>query len=175
MKGKISIFEEDDYTTKSTVCFLVLLAILGAIFGFVYETLFYRIDLGYFTKRGSTFGPWIPIYAVGSILLMLLCYRHRKKPLKVFLLSCIVTGALEYCTGWFFYEVFNLRLWDYNKEIWNFGNINGYICLRSVLFFGVSSLLKKLYDKTSHKVIDAISITLGVVFILDIILHFIFA
>ena len=34
-----------------------------------------------------------------------------------------------------------LRCWDYNTEILNFGNIGGYICFRSVFFFGISSLL----------------------------------
>lgn len=33
------------------------------------------------------------------------------------------------------------RCWNYNTEILNFGNIGGFICLRSVLFFGLSSLL----------------------------------
>ena len=31
--------------------------------------------------------------------------------------------------------------WSSNTEIWNFGNINGYVCLRSVMFFGVSGVL----------------------------------
>ena len=48
---------------------------------------------------------------------------------------------MEYATGWVLDKVFHLRLWDYNNEIWNFGNINGYICLRSVVFFGMSGLL----------------------------------
>ena len=33
------------------------------------------------------------------------------------------------------------RCWDYNTEILNFGNIDGFVCLRSVLFFGLSGLL----------------------------------
>ena len=33
------------------------------------------------------------------------------------------------------------RCWDYNNEILNFGNIGGFVCLRSVLVFGLSSLL----------------------------------
>jgi uncharacterized membrane protein len=33
------------------------------------------------------------------------------------------------------------KLWDYNTEPLNFGNIDGYVCLRSVLFFGVSGLM----------------------------------
>ena len=35
----------------------------------------------------------------------------------------------------------DVKCWDYNQEILNFGNINGYVCLRSVLIFGISSLL----------------------------------
>ena len=34
-----------------------------------------------------------------------------------------------------------LKCWDYNSEILNFGNINCYVCLRSVLFFAISGLL----------------------------------
>ena len=44
---------------------MVLIFTFGGIFGFIYETFFYRIDLGYFVKRGTTYGPWIPIYGFG--------------------------------------------------------------------------------------------------------------
>ena len=55
----------------------------------------------------------------------------------------LVTGILEYLAGYLIYDVLGntTRCWDYNQEILNFGNINGYVCLRSVLFFGLSSLL----------------------------------
>ena len=35
----------------------------------------------------------------------------------------------------------HMRCWDYNTEILNFGNIDGFVCLRSVSFFGLSALL----------------------------------
>ena len=51
---------------KWTVAMIIMLIFtFGGIFGFIYETLFYRIDLGYFVKRGTTYGPWIPIYGFG--------------------------------------------------------------------------------------------------------------
>ena len=54
----------------------------------------------------------------------------------------VICGVLEYIAGWGLYHFSNgFRCWDYNTEILNFGNIGGYICLRSVLFFGLSSLL----------------------------------
>ena len=101
-----------------------------------------------------------------SILIALFSYRLKEKPLVVFLVNSLVTGVLEYGTGFVFYEFFQKRLWDYNTEIWNFGNINGYVCLRSILFFGVSSLflvyiviplILKLFHKISEKKFQFIS------------------
>ena len=46
----------------------MLIFTFSGIFGFIYETLFYKIDLGYFVKRGTTYGPWIPIYAYGRCI-----------------------------------------------------------------------------------------------------------
>ena len=129
-----------DLTKQEVFNTLVLIMIIGGVIGFIYEEIFYYFDLGYLVKRGSTFGPWIPIYAFGSVFITVLTYKHKNKPLIVFLLSLLITGVLEYVTGMFFYEVLHTRLWDYNNEILNFGNINGYICLRSVLLFGFAGL-----------------------------------
>ena len=180
MKEKLLIFKEDRINLKRTIYLLILIMVISGIFGFIYETIFYKIDLGYFIKRGSTFGPWIPIYAFGGLFITMLTYNLRKKPFLVFILSIIITGLLEYITGYILYEYFNTRLWDYNTEIWNFGNINGYICLRSVLFFSLSSLfliyliipfLKKITKNTKEKNLGIISISLGFLFLLDIVLY----
>ena len=165
---------------KSILNILLIIFVIGGIFGFIYETIFYKIDLGYFTKRGSTYGPWIPIYGFGSLLIILTTIKYNKKPLLVFLISTLVTGILEYLTGYILLNTFNLRLWDYNNEILNFGNINGFICLRSVLFFGISGLLLmyfilptviKIYKKSNKRLFNTISIILSTLFILDIIIY----
>ena len=114
------IFDDEKYSLKTTMNILILIMILSGFFGFIYETIFYRIDLGYFVKRGSTFGPWIPIYAFGGFFITVISYRFRKSPLAIFLINCVVTGILEYGTGYVLYEFFGMRLWDYNTEIWNF-------------------------------------------------------
>lgn len=135
---------------------LTMVFAVGGIFGFFYEELFYRIDLGYWVKRGSTFGPWIPIYGFGALLIVLTTTRLRKKPWLVFPVSAAVCGALEFGTGWVLLYAFHTRLWDYNTEIWNWGNVDGLICLRSVLFFGVSALFLQyvivpVLDKISRR------------------------
>jgi len=176
----MKVFDDEEFNKKSTINIFILIMILSGFFGFIYEMLFYRIDLGYFVKRGSTFGPWIPIYAFGGLLITLVTYRFKKKPFSVFLINCLVTGILEYSTGLVLYKMFGIRLWDYNTEIWNWGNINGYICARSILFFGISSLMliylfipliKKVVKKSSEKSITIVSYTLGILFVLDMILY----
>lgn len=120
-----------------------LIFVLSGIFGWVYEFIFYFFDGGMttFYMQGGNFLPWINIYAFGSILIMATTRKIKKHPFWVFVVSMVVTGVLEYLAG---FTIFHLgdgaRYWDYNKEILNFGNIDGFICLRSVLFFGVSAL-----------------------------------
>lgn len=156
---------------------LILIMVCSGVFGFIYEELFYRIDLGYFTKRGSSYGPWIPIYVFGGAAYTLLVYNYKENPLLVFLLCVVVSGIMEYVTGWVLYNVFHTRLWDYNMEIWNFGNIGGYICLRSVLFFGVSGLLLiyavipiliKVTEAADPAVLTVVCRVLAAAFIIDI-------
>ena len=118
--------------------------VFAGVFGFIYEFIFYFINSGFktFYYRGSNFLPWINIYATGSIMILLLTYKIKKKPILVFIISMLTTGILEYFSGYFMYK-FNggIRCWDYRHEILSKINIDGFVCLRSVLIFGLSALL----------------------------------
>lgn len=161
---------------------LLLLAMIfafGGVFGFIYEELFYRVDLGYWEKRGSTFGPWIPIYGFGALLIVISTAKLRRKPVLLFLTATAVCGILEFATGWVLLHFFNTRLWDYNVEMWNWGNIGGYICLRSVAFFGVSALflqyvvvplLDKLSQRCNTYLLRFAALLPGVLFLLDMLI-----
>ena len=136
------LFEGHDFDRKTMALVLLLLFVVGAVSGWLYEMGFYRIDLGQFVKRGHGIGPWLPIYGFGSVLILLTTFRLRKHPLAVFGMAGLASGVLEFGTGWVLYHFWDgLRLWDYNTEIWNWGNIGGYVCLRSVLFFALAGLL----------------------------------
>lgn len=121
---------------------LCLIFVISGIFGWIYEFIFYFFNGGMekFYWRGGNFLPWINIYATGAVMIFILSYRFRKNPFLVFLIAFVSTGILEYFSGLVIYGCFGLRFWDYNTEILNFGNIGGYICLRSVSFFGISAL-----------------------------------
>ena len=122
---------------------MMLLVVFAGFFGWVYEFIFYFFDAGTgeFYMQGGNFLPWINIYAIGAVLIVISCLRLRKWPWAVFLLAMVVSGIVEFVGGWLVYTIGNgTRYWDYNTEILNFGNIGGFVCLRSVLFFGVSAL-----------------------------------
>ncbi len=106
----------------------LLVFTFGGIFGFIYEELFYLIDLGYLVKRGTTFGPWIPIYGFGAVLIILTANRLRRIPVAACGVSALICGGLEYITGYVLLHMGGVRLWDYNTEIWNWGNIGGFVC-----------------------------------------------
>ena len=168
--------EEDHNFDKSTLLGIIcLIIVISGVFGFLYEFVFYYFNSGMteFYWRGSNFLPWINIYAIGAVFIFFLLYKKRKNPLLVFI------------GGWMLYEFQDgLRCWDYNYEILNFGNINGFVCLRSVLFFGFSSLLLiylivpfcfYLAKKMNKKTFLIITIGLCSIFLFDELYNLIFA
>ncbi len=170
------IQQETGWNTVQLADLLILIMVSSGVFGFIYEELFYKVDLGYWTKRGSSFGPWIPIYVFGGAAYTFLVYPFKASPLVVFGLCVAVSGIMEYVTGMVLYEFFDTRLWDYNVEKWNYGNINGYVCLRSVLFFGFSGLFLiylviplyiRLLQNVNWNILTVICGVLAAAFIID--------
>ncbi len=163
-----------------------LVVVIAGNFGFIYEFIFYFFNGGMktFYWRGGNFLPWINIYATGSIMIYILTYKYRKKPLKVFLISFFSTGILEYFSGLGMHLITGKRCWDYNQEILNFGNIDGYVCLRSVLFFAISGLILMyviipfifyLAKKMDKKIFLTMSFTLCSIILFDEFYNLIFA
>ncbi len=169
-------------TKRQKLIILSWLFVVGGIFGFIYEELFYRIDLGFWVKRGSTFGPWIPIYGFGSLLIFFVTEKVTRHPVAVFVLSALSCGLLELGMGFLLHRVFDIRLWDYNTEILNFGNIGGYVCLRSVLLFGFCGLavryiecpiLRRGCEKLRRPWLQALAFLPFSLFVLDMLIYMI--
>lgn len=130
------------YEKYQIIGIICLTIAFSGFFGWVYEFIFYYFNGGMkeFYMQGGNFLPWINIYAYGAILIMFFSHKFKKKPILVFLISLLSTGLLEFMSGYILFKFFGLRFWNYNVEIWNFGNINGYICFRSVTFFAISGM-----------------------------------
>lgn len=179
MMYKDYLEKNHSFDKKTMLGIFCMIIVIGGVFGFLYEYFFYFFNGGMkeFYYRGGNFLPWINIYATGSVMIYILSYKYRKNPLKVFLISVISTGLLEYFSGLGIYIIGDgLRYWDYNTEILNFGNINGFVCLRSVMFFGLSALLLMyaivpfcfhVASKSNKKVFLIVTISICSIFLAD--------
>lgn len=106
--------------------------------GFLWEVLIFLVKDGEFCKRGFLYGPWLPIYGIGGVLFHLILRKRKDHPVQIFLLSMLLGTGVELLAGWFLDKVWHLRYWDYSR---NLLNLHGYICLYSVIGFGIAGVL----------------------------------
>ena len=185
-KYKDYLNKDHNFDKKTMLGIFCLIIVISGMFGWLYEVVFYYFNSG-MTEiywRGGNFLPWINIYAMGAILIYVLTYKKRKSPLFVFIVSMISTGILEYIGGAFMEHIMHIKCWDYTNEILSFGNIDGYVCLRSVLVFGFSALLLMylivplcfyLAKKMPKKAFLILSYTICAIFLFDELYNLIFA
>ncbi|MBE6153170.1 MAG: hypothetical protein E7166_02970 [Firmicutes bacterium] len=163
-------------TQKLKVLFLIF--VVGCIVGYVYEEIFHLVIENEIVNRGFLYGPYLPVYGVGAIFLTLLLRPLKKHPLIIFGLSMIITGIVEYITGYAMWEIWHRRWWDYTGL---FLNVDGYICLRSLLTFAIATIfllyviepyIVKYIKKISYKKTNIFIIMFSIIFIIDLFLTF---
>ncbi|MBQ3475911.1 putative ABC transporter permease [Candidatus Saccharibacteria bacterium] len=166
-------------STYQKIGILMLVVVFSGFIGWVWEFGLNEISGGFkhLYIKGGNFLPWINIYAYGALLVMVITYKFRQKPWAVFIISAIACGLLEWLAGWLVYTFGDgTRYWDYTKDWWGFGSINGFVCPLSVTVFGLGSLLLiygllpfciHLAKKMSRREFLILSITLFVLVITD--------
>ncbi|TCL60470.1 putative ABC transporter type IV [Kineothrix alysoides] len=110
--------------------------------GWLWEVLIYMGMEGEFVNRGVLFGPWLPIYGTGGIILSFVLGRYEYKPVRVFFISMLLCSVLEYLASWILERTWGIRWWDYSND---FLNISGRICLWGSLMFGLSGWMLICY------------------------------
>ncbi len=130
--------KEYSFDIKTKICVYIMIFLAGAIAGFIYEEIFTLLFDHELVKRGFLYGPYLPVYGFGAVFLTFFLKRFKKNPLVIFLLAMVITGVLEYITGYLMWEIYHRTWWDYTGL---FLNINGYVCLRSVLTFAIGAIL----------------------------------
>ena len=108
-----------------------------AIAGWPCECTLYLVRDHVLVNRGTKYGPWVPIYGYGGILVILLLYRFRHSKIRVFLYGIIISTAFEYLTSVVLEYGLGVVYWDYSDDPFN---VCGRISLVSSLAFGVFSL-----------------------------------
>jgi uncharacterized membrane protein len=143
----------------------VLWFFVYSAYGWCYETIFCSLQADKFVNRGFFFGPYLPIYGFGALFVIILLHKRMSK-IHQFILSLIVTTALEYITSYLLEVIFHRTWWNYNNYPFQ---LHGRICLLASILFGFLGVLlinyiqprvKKLTDKTSKRTKIILSSTL---------------
>ena len=161
------------------LCYLFLIFLTGSMIGWVHEEIYCWFAEGLLRNRGVLYGPWLPIYGVGAVSIYAM-KPLKKRPVLLFVLCAAVSGVVEYIIGFISINVFGLRLWDYRELPLN---LNGIICLRSVVGFAVLGLLfhyllepcaERIVRKLPPKTVRTVCVILLVVFAVDCVLSALF-
>lgn len=153
---------------------------------FIYSMIGYIIETTLKTflfknmNNGILFGPWIPVYGLGAvfiIIIMRLVFNRFKVPrwLKIILLliiSILVLTVIELLGGILIEKIFHKVFWDYSDLKFNLGH---YIALEISLIWGIMSLavvylIKPLLDKIIKKIPYIITYIVSLIFIVDVVL-----
>ena len=117
------------------------------VIGWLWESGYVSLKRREWVNRGFLYGPWLPIYGFGAVIILLCTRKFSSIPL-IFLAGMAGATLLEYLTGWLMEKLFHMRYWDYSHIPLN---INGYVCLSVSLAWGGFSVL---LVKGIHPLID---------------------
>lgn len=106
--------------------------------GWIWEVSIHLVADGVFVNRGVLHGPWLPIYGMGSVLILVLLNKFRKNPALEFVMAIVLCGCVEYFTAFFLETTHGgTKWWDYSGY---FLNLHGRICAEGLLVFGVGGM-----------------------------------
>ncbi len=126
-----------------------------------------------FINRGFLIGPYCPIYGWGCLAIILVVGNNTSDIFGVFAKSILICSFLEYYTSYFMEKIYNVRWWDYSNKKFN---INGRICLETMIPFGLLASLIiyvlhpsviTLVDKLSYQALAIIAIVIFIIYIID--------
>lgn len=117
---------------------VVLLFLIYSVFGWIIEGIDMLIMTKKIVNRGFLIGPYCPIYGFGALFIIIALDKYKNDALVLFVMCVLSCGILEYMTSLVMEKIFKTRWWDYSK---NKFNINGRICLETLVLFGLGGLI----------------------------------
>lgn len=122
-----------DYTVAQWMLFFFIYCFVG----WVWESCYVSVRKHRWVNRGFMHGPLLPIYGSGAVIILLMTIPVRENLVLIFLLGMTGATILEYCTGVCMEKLFKVKYWDYSNYRLN---LNGHICLRVSIGWGVFSI-----------------------------------
>jgi len=163
--------KEINYRLKDYLLFFFSFSMIG----WLWEVSLCIFEGDGFINRGTLFGPWLPIYGAGGILMLFLLKRFYDRPILTFFLGMILCSIIEYATSWYLEVTKGIRWWDYSGYLFN---LNGRIYLQGAIVFGlmgcaviywIAPYLKQSYEKLPTILTSILCILLSVLFAIDFI------
>lgn len=157
---------------------IFILFIIYSFLGWLVEVINCSIVEKKLVNRGFLISPICPIYGCGALLITLVLNNYKDDWFVVFCMAVILCGLLEYFTSWLMEKIFHARWWDYSK---NKFNINGRICLETMVPFGILGLViiyilnpffYNILNLIPTNIAHIISIILLIILIIDMVVSF---
>ena len=151
----------------------ILLFFTYAILGWLMEVGCKLVETKKFINRGFLIGPYCPIYGWGAIIITLLLNKYLADPIALFIMAIVICSIIEYATSYFMEKIYHARWWDYSRRKYN---INGRICLETMIPFGILGVLimyfanpffTGIYEKIPENALTVICSFLVIVFLID--------
>lgn len=153
-----------------------MLFIIYAVAGWICEVVLQLVQKHKLSDRGFLIGPYCPIYGCGGLLITLCLTPFEEHPVGLFILAMVLCGTLEYTTSFIMEKAFNARWWDYSNMRFN---INGRICLETLVPFGIAGILViyvsnpfllSIIQGLQTNTLNIISIVIAIIFFTDLII-----
>ena len=128
---------QNDYGKRYKITDYILFFFVFSFIGWIWEVCLVLVQTGKLVNRGVLFGPWLPIYGSGGVLILLLLRKVFKKPVITFFSMTVLCTIIEYFTSWYLEVTRGVRWWDYSNYL---VNINGRVCLGTIVPFGLLGL-----------------------------------
>lgn len=74
---------------------LIFLFFFFSFIGWCWEVGYHLVIDHRFINRGMLFGPWLPIYGVGGVMILLVLRHFFERPGKLFFMIMLVCGTIE--------------------------------------------------------------------------------
>ena len=126
---KMSLVMLTNYKLSQLFYFFIVYSFIG----WCIETVYAYLNKGAFVNRGFLYGPFLPIYGFGALIMIILLEQLGKNIPLLFISAVLLLSTFEYVTGYIFKNYFGRVLWDYsNKPL----NINGHVWIGASLLWG---------------------------------------
>lgn len=161
-----------------TIAQWLLFFFFYCFFGWCFESSYVSGKQGRFVNRGFMYGPFLPIYGSGAIMMLVVSSPFQNHLIAIYFAGLVGATVLEYVTGTAMEALFHVRYWDYSYQRFQY---KGHICLSSSIAWGfLTLLLTQLLHKPveqficgfSDRVSAVLASVIGVIALIDFVLSF---